>query len=63
MINLEYHKGSFCVYSTIFCQEGYCSECGIYLRKLSSTGQVKGYVGKPVSLKPRRVLQEVGVSK
>ena len=36
MINLEYHKGSFCVYSSIFCQEGYCAKCEIYLRMQSS---------------------------
>ena len=22
MVNLEYHKGSFCVYTSVFCQEG-----------------------------------------
>jgi predicted metallo-beta-lactamase superfamily hydrolase len=32
-VNLEYHKGSFCVYSSVFCQEGYCSECEIYRKK------------------------------
>ena len=35
MINLEYHKGSFCIFSNIFCQEGYCSGCEIYLRRMS----------------------------
>ena len=29
MINLEYHKGSFCIFSNVFCQEGYCSRCEI----------------------------------
>ena len=29
-MNLEYHKGQFCVYEPVFCQEGYCSECAIY---------------------------------
>ena len=33
MDNLAYHKGSFCIYTPIFCQEGYCSECDIYRRK------------------------------
>lgn len=32
-MNLEYHKGSPCVYKAILCQEGYCSDCGIYLEK------------------------------
>jgi hypothetical protein len=30
MINQDYHKGSFCVYSSVFCQEGYCFGCEIY---------------------------------
>ena len=29
-MNLEYHKGQFCPYKSVFCQEGYCSECAIY---------------------------------
>ena len=29
-MNLEYHKGQFCAYKPVFCQEGYCSECDIY---------------------------------
>ena len=31
---LEYHKGQPCVYKPILCQEGYCSECGVYYRSL-----------------------------
>ena len=27
MLNIQYHKGSFCIYKPIFCQEGYCTEC------------------------------------
>ena len=30
MSNLEYRKVSFCVYLSVFCQEGYCSDCYIY---------------------------------
>jgi len=33
MLNLENYKGSFCGYTTVFCQEGYCFECEIYLKK------------------------------
>jgi hypothetical protein len=33
MTNLEYHKGTFCVYLPTFCQEGYCAGCEIYLKK------------------------------
>jgi ferredoxin len=34
MENIEYHKGSFCVYTPIFCQEGYCATCEIYTNSL-----------------------------
>jgi hypothetical protein len=33
MVNTEYHKGYFCVYSSVFCQEGYCSGCEIYSKR------------------------------
>jgi len=32
-MNTEYHKGYPCVYKAILCQEGYCSNCAIYLEK------------------------------
>ena len=32
-MNVEYHKGYPCVYKAILCQEGYCSDCAIYLEK------------------------------
>jgi len=32
-VNSDYHKGSFCVITDRFCQEGYCSECAIFERK------------------------------
>ena len=35
MGNLTYRKGSFCIYSSTFCQEGYCSGCEIYLHAAS----------------------------
>ena len=35
MVNQEYHKGSFCVYTSVFCQEGYCSECEVYRKRLA----------------------------
>jgi hypothetical protein len=40
MINLEYHKGSFCVYTSVFCQEGYCSGCEVYGKSPLATEQV-----------------------
>lgn len=43
--NLEYHKGTFCIYTSIFCQEGYCSQCEIFLRRrvpANPTGQHNG---------------------
>ena len=33
MVRTECHKGSFCVFTPKFCQEGYCSGCEIYLKK------------------------------
>ena len=38
-VNLEYHKGSFCVYSSTFCQEGYCSGCEINRKRQLATKQ------------------------
>jgi ferredoxin len=35
MVIAECHKGSFCIYTPKFCQEGYCSGCEIYLDKSS----------------------------
>lgn len=35
MTNLVFHKGTFCVYGSVFCQEGYCSGCEVYLKKSS----------------------------
>jgi ferredoxin len=35
MTNLVFHKGTFCVYAPVFCQEGYCSGCEVYLKKSS----------------------------
>jgi hypothetical protein len=29
MDDVNYNKGSFCRYSQIFCQEGYCSKCSV----------------------------------
>jgi hypothetical protein len=29
MVNLQYHRGQHCIYSRVFCQEGYCSDCEI----------------------------------
>ena len=40
MVNLAYHKGYFCINTFIFCQEGYCSECEIYLNKASRTKKI-----------------------
>ena len=40
MVSAECHKGSFCVYTPKFCQEGYCSGCEIYLKKSSPIKQV-----------------------
>ena len=34
-VNNEYRKGQKCLYSSTYCQEGYCSGCQIYLGALS----------------------------
>ena len=56
MENNQYHKGSFCIYKPMFCQEGYCSECEIYLHRpdvAKSTGHRDG-------VRDFRKLQEAG---
>jgi hypothetical protein len=35
MLNTQYHKGRRCMHEVILCQEGYCSECIIYLNHAS----------------------------
>jgi predicted metallo-beta-lactamase superfamily hydrolase len=57
-VNLEYHKGSFCVYSSVFCQEGYCSECEIYRKKLMLIEQK----GRSDTLKSQKARQPVLVN-
>lgn len=33
VLNLEYHKGELCTINSKLCQEGFCSECIIYLER------------------------------
>jgi hypothetical protein len=40
MVDMEYHKGSFCDYASVFCQEGYCSGCEIYLKMTQTVKQL-----------------------
>ena len=54
MVNLEYHKGSFCVHTPIFCQEGYCAGCEIY-KQISATGETGN--DHRVATRPRRTPQ------
>ena len=51
------HKGSFCLYKSIFCQEGYCAACEIYLRRYSDDKPNYRAVGLRNIIK----LQESGV--
>ncbi len=37
MVKFEYHKGQECVFKPLLCQEGFCSDCFIYLEKLRPT--------------------------
>lgn len=39
MVNLEYRKGSFCIYTSVFCQEGYCSSCEFFRKMTSASTQ------------------------
>jgi len=56
MVNLEYHKGSFCIYTPRFCQEGYCSQCYIYVQRSVFAKPEKDRL----PIKHLRKLQEVG---
>jgi hypothetical protein len=40
MVNIGFHKGEWCFLSSSFCQEGYCSNCMIFLEKMISDGTV-----------------------
>jgi hypothetical protein len=33
MISMSFQKGNKCPYQQILCQEGWCSECAIFLEK------------------------------
>jgi hypothetical protein len=57
MGNLEFHKGSFCAYSSIFCQEGYCSACEIYLQRQVNTKPTEHHD----NLREIGKLQETGI--
>ena len=41
MTKVVSHKGSFCSYTSTFCQEGYCTECEIHLKKTASKARLK----------------------
>ena len=57
MGNLTYQKGSFCIYSSIFCQEGYCSGCEIHNREQMPI-KTNGHRGR---IRYSKKLQETGV--
>jgi len=54
MIDLENHKGSFCVHAPKFCQEGYCPGCEIYFKKSSPS--------KSIDERVASMLQEVATN-
>jgi hypothetical protein len=45
MVNLNNHKGEWCPIDGRFCQEGYCPECEIYLKKSLPTKLAHRRVG------------------
>jgi len=52
MVVMENHKGTKCIYRDMFCQEGYCSECGIkesYERMITTNNPLLIYVSAPYS--------------
>jgi hypothetical protein len=54
IVDLENHKGSFCSHASVFCQEGYCSRCQIYLKM--------AMVNKSINERVVAMLQEVARS-
>jgi hypothetical protein len=44
IVDLENHKGSFCSHASIFCQEGYCSRCQIYLKVATPNKSISEHV-------------------
>jgi hypothetical protein len=57
MGNLKYHKGSFCIYTSVFCQEGDCTGCEIYLRRPCAAEKT----GRPEGLRNIRKMGAVGM--
>jgi len=55
VVNLEYHKGELCAYNSVLCQEGFCSECIIYLERDSQV--------KPRFTKNKDRIQNKGASR
>jgi len=57
------NKGLWCPFKPIFCQEGYCEECQVYLDWLQERGEVAvicAWCGKEMGRKPG--LGETGIS-
>jgi hypothetical protein len=61
MINLEHHKGSPCIYSSRFCQEGYCSGCDVYLSKSLSIELKKRQPGMSMEKEKYLKLEHAGI--
>ena len=60
MINLEFHKGSPCVYKAILCQEGWCSECFIFQKhSINKKPALDRYFERPVQQNRSNELQLV----
>jgi len=56
MTNLEYHKGSFCIFNSVFCQEGYYVEYEIYPRNRLSEKTEEYQIKKRVIRKSRHIV-------
>jgi|GEM_PF-5761031 len=46
-VNLEWHKGGFCIYESTWCSEGLCSGCEIY-RRWKRLERMLRYLTRPI---------------
>lgn len=57
------NKGLWCPFKSLFCQEGYCHQCQVYLDWLQKRGEIAvicAWCGKEIGRKPG--LGETGIS-
>jgi len=62
MVDLCYHKGQKCKYCSTFCQEGYCSECNIWLYLIKEVNKLEIYPGS-ANIKTEKIGRSVLAAK